>query len=385
AKPVTDPPPAKPATEPPPAKPATDPPPAKPPAATPPANSAEGNQGTPKPAPFANLPRHFDLPINTDEQAVSLGKIKPNPKFLLGVKLISGPEISKVKLFFELQPNHTKEARQWDILYKNRETDTGVPVAKFIYQGNDFRFQWYPAAADDKNVNYLKNCVVKFEVGSNRDERVLRKPFRIRNFKLVVDNPEVKADAEVAWLPNPKYIKTELGPMAVKTYGKNFFASPLITKKTPVRIAFSDIDYEQMSSILLTADIRSKIKLSATLQVHALPGQRPKLAKPALFESTATALQQNATILKQRHQQFSGTPIAQLRKLPNYQNLTDPQKNQMAARMKQEADVALEKSSKFVEQKKNSVDKFYGKVIPITISYQMGNRVIPLATTKSGQ
>ena len=390
AKPATDLPPAKPATDLPPAKPATDPPPAKPAdppqAATPPAKSTVGNQGNPqKPAPFANLPRYFDIPIHTDEQAVSLGKIKPNPKFLLGVKLISGPEISKSKLFFDLQPNHTKEARQWDILYKNRETDTGVPVAKFIYQGNDFRFQWYPAAADDKNVNYLKNCVVKFEVGSNRDERVLRKPFHIRNFKLAADNPEVKADAEVAWLPNPKFIKTELGSMAAETFGKNFFANPLIAKKTPVRIAFSDIDYEQMSSILLTADVRSKIKLSATLQVHALPGQKPKLGKPSLFDSTALALQQNATLLQQRHQQFSGAPIAQLRKLPNYQTLTDPQKKQLAARMKQEADVALEKSKKFVEQKKNSVDKFYGKVIPITISYQMGNRVIPLATTKSGQ
>ncbi|MCH2180391.1 MAG: protein kinase [Mariniblastus sp.] len=384
--------PTKPPADQPPAKPPADSTPDKPPATPPNMKPAGGNAANSanqkKPAPFANLPRHFNLPINTDGQAVSLGKIKPNPKYLLGVKLISGPEISKTKLFFELKSNHTEDTRQWDILYKTRETEPGVPVAKFVYQGNDFRFQWQPAASEDKNVNYLRNCVVKFEIGSNRDERVLRRPFRISKFKFAKDDPQVKVDPDdpdIAWLPDPKYITTELEQMDVKKYGKNFFENALITKKTPVRIAFSDIDYEQMSSILLTADIRTKIKLSATLQLHPIPGQKPKLAKPALFQSTGAALQRNANNLKQQHRQFSGTPIANLRKLPIYKSLTDPMKRQIAAQLKQEADLASEKSLKFGEQKTNSIDKFYDKVIPITISYQLGSRVIPLATTKPGQ
>ena len=174
--------------------PATTPPATTPPATTPPATNelvkpatdepapavkpggANANKTTnkPKPTPFVNLPAHFDLPINTEQEAKSLGKIKPDSKYLLGVKLISGPEISKSKISFELKANHPedKKTRQWDVLYKRRESDSGEPVAKFINQGNDFRFQWYPSAAEDENVNYLRNCVVKFEMGSNRGTSV---------------------------------------------------------------------------------------------------------------------------------------------------------------------------------------------------------------------
>ena len=192
-------------------------------------------------------------------------------------------------------------------------------------------------------------------------------------------------DPELDWLPDPKYITTQLGEMNEKQYGKNFFENGVITKKEPVRIAFSDIDYEQMSSILLTADIKSKVKLSAALQLHAVPGQRPKLAKPALIESTTTSLQRNAAMLNGNYSQFNATPIANLRKLPAYKSITDPQKRALAAQLKKAADIEKERSIKFSAQKTNSIDKFYDKVIPITISYKLGNREIPLATTTAGK
>ena len=366
-------------------KPATNEPVQTAPAGSPGGANARKTANKPKPAPFVNLPAHFDLPINTEQQAVSLGKIKPDSKYLLGVKLISGPEISKSKISFELKANHPedKKTRQWDVLYKQRESDAGEPVAKFINQGNDFRFQWHPSAAEDENVNYLRNCVVKFEMGSNRDERVLRSPFLIADFKFGADNPQVKVDLELDWLPDPKYITTQLGEMPEKQYGKNFFENGVITKKVPVRIAFSDIPYEQMCWIEVTADVKTKVKLAAALQLPS--GNRPKLAKPSLFESAANTLQQNANFKNEQYKQFHATPIANLRKLPAYKSITDPQKRKMAGDLKSAADVASEQRVQFLAQKTNSIDKFYDKVIPITISYKLGDREIPLATTTAGK
>ena len=229
----------------------------------------------------------------------------------------------------------------------------------------------------------MRNCVIKFNLGpKNRETRTLRKPIFIGGFKFADDNPEVKRDLEIAWLPDPKAITTQLGELKPQQFGKTYYENDMISKKSPVRIAFSDIDYEQMSWVLVTADVKAKTKLSASLQLGLDPRQRPKLAKPELLDDALNWLNQNAVQAKRQSDQIKGISIDALRKQTNNQSLTFPQKQKMEANFKQRSDIAQEQTKKFDEQRKNSIDKFYGKVIPITISYKLGNQQITLATTK---
>ena len=303
----------------------------------------------------------------------------------MSLTLLTGPEISKAKVFFELKANHSDTARQWDILYRKRQPEEGSLVAKFFKNGNDFGFQWLPAAAEEKNVNYLRNCVIKFDFGTHKTQRVLRSTTIIKGFKFGVDNPQIRLEPEMQWLPNPANITTQLSTLSEKEFGRTVVENPVITKKQPAGIFFSDIDYEQLTFILVTADVKSKVKLSASLQLRMLAGQRPKLAKPTLLESAAESLIQRSRSMRLAANQFKATPIDQLRKQPAYRNISYPQKLELEKKLKAEADVAAEQATKFIEQKTSSLEKFYGKVMPLTISYKLGNQNIPLATTISPQ
>ena len=155
-------------------------------------------------------------------------------------------------------------------------------------------------------------------------------------------------------------------------------------------ITFRSVDYEQMLAIVLGVDVRSKIRLTAAMNVQLVPGQKPVLAKPKAIESASVLLTGTAQRLKAEYQQFRAASTGDIREqllaqkqIRNGDEFSYDQKREIEDQMEKEAGVAEERRLSFAKQIAESLPKWLERPIPIRITYQLGDRTILLAETES--
>ena len=349
-------------------------------------------KNAPNPNPFKTLGESVEIPSNTETTKVPLGKITSVKGHYLSMKLQTGPGIAKSKINLELKPDHKKDLRRWQVVYKKRASQPEVAVAEFSRDENEgtLFFQWLAAAADEKKLNYLRNGLVHFVYSDKHKATLrLRKLIQIKGFQISQEKPEIRLEIDAPWLPNQNMISVELQDLPEKKFGKTIVEETVIKRKEPVRIFFSEIDYEQMSSVMLSADIRSKIKLYAALQIHLGDG-KSAIAKQKLIESTQAGLVQYSQANKAEYNQFKGTSLDNIRRNLKRQKLikadneyTWEMKKDRESKLKTLMDVSAERASKFNKQATESIPKFWGADLPVIVTYKLGKREIPLASTIS--
>ena len=227
--------------------------------------------------PFARYPASVDIPEATDTKKVSLGKLILEEKQLLAAELLSSPSVGKRSPVFSMKRS-ADDNQQWDISWNAKRGDP-IVVAKLKKSPGDLTFQWLPAAAENPSANYLRNCRMKLFTTSKSHWMSLRKPFRIKGFKVGKDSLDVSVESEIPWLPSPGSITAQCSLIRMKVppnSGRRPTLSPAeITKRSPARLYFSQ-NKSRYLWVEISASISKKVKLNANVFAQPNPNDRPQ-------------------------------------------------------------------------------------------------------------
>ena len=336
---------------------------------------------TKKPAaaanPFEKFTKLVDLPEATDTSDLKIGNLVIAKNHLLGLQLLAGPEIAKNKI--DLKLNRTENDKQlWDVELGVKRSDP-IAVAQFQKTPTEMKFRWLPAAAENKNVTALRNCMLKLSTPKDSQWLGLRKPVSIENFNFVDDQGFVKTEAEIESLPNPSALKVELQPinMRVKTDEARAIALSYhprqITKREPGRIFFHKAESSRYLYVEVAADIRKKARFSAQLML-AFPNRNPQqLRSAADLVDIARAIEP---------QQAEAMNVYQ-------QSLTATRPKDMVAaefnRLKKEAKDKSNQLNKLATVSSQNIlvaKEFSGKKIQLEVYFEMEGHRIVVANSK---
>ena len=336
---------------------------------------------TKKPAaaanPFEKFTKLVDLPEATDTSDLKIGNLVIAKNHLLGLQLLAGPEIAKNKI--DLKLNRTENDKQlWDVELGVKRSDP-IAVAQFQKTPTEMKFRWLPAAAENKNVTALRNCMLKLSTPKDSQWLGLRKPVSIENFNFVDDQGFVKTEVEIGSLPNPSALKVELQPINMKVKTDEARAIALsyhprqITKREPGRIFFHRAESSRYLYVEVAADIRKKARFSAQLML-AFPNRNPQqLRSAADLVDIARAIEpQQAEAMNVYQQSLTATKpkdmvAAEFNRLKKEAKDKSNQLNKLATVSSQNILVAKE---------------FSGKKIQLEVYFEMEGHRIVLANSK---
>ena len=253
------------------------------------AKSAEKKTSSAKGNPFAKLPETVDLPPSTETGDVKIANVTIDKRYLMGLELLAGPEICKHKFVFDLKRS-ASDKQLWDIRMQRRKRDDPLPVAQIQKTPAELKFRWLSAAEKFEDANYIRNCKIKLSAAEYSAWIGLRKPVDIQNFAFQSGKTSVKADIDLAWLPNPQKVQIELAPIKVeekdkenREKGKVFYSPREVSKKAPGLIYFREKEDLRFFFVEVSVDVRSKLKMQAQMYTLGGDGSPRPLKREADF------------------------------------------------------------------------------------------------------
>jgi len=185
--------------------------------------------GDPKPdtsGPFGQLAAAVDLPalapsVKPDESAppptaaVSLGRV------LLAGDADATAEILGVESAFKTKGRSSFEIRpatagadklRWEIVLvdKRPSADPPAKIAEVMIKDEELWFRWTPAAVENKDANYLRNCLLRLLSGTTDRQVALRKPVATEPISTNLDRGRLASQIDVDWLPDSSTLKLEV-------------------------------------------------------------------------------------------------------------------------------------------------------------------------------
>ena len=342
------------------------------------AKEKEKSKREPKPVeignPFKEMIANVDLPESTNTEDFQMTDLVIEENHLLGLDLISGPQISRGK--FELILNRSDDDNQlWDLAIQAKRSDP-VNVAQFQKTPTEMTFRWLPAAAENEDANYLRNCKLKLTTPNNTGYLGLRKPVTISGLIFAEDAASVKTEVEAQWLPNPDALQIELKPFSTGDRADEVNFNPReITKRNPGQVFFRSKDDEKLFSVIVTADFRKNIRLNAQMTLN-LPNSKPKaLRTKADLDNFFSVVELEKTKANQFNQQAQMTKTRPTGMNKEEFNRIKDEANTKAEQMND----AFTLAAGAVETSKRLADV----EIPVTIFFEMDGNPVVIAETPS--
>ena len=325
--------------------------------------------------PFKVLPATIDLPLFTDLDDFKIADLVLSEKHLISLKLLTGPEVCKSKVLFDLVRSESNK-QLWDVRLQRRKRETPVPIAQFQKTPSDFLFRWLPAASQYDEANYIRNCKIKASSPDYLGWVGLRKPLKIEKFVFPENKTSVKLDVDLQWLPNPENLKIELTPFSIekrvkgKDRGNVYLEPKEITRNLPGIVFFRKDEKYRFLFLRVDADVRAKLKLQCQMYVLGGTGKVLPLRKTNEMEELANALKLRKQEAMLRSQQ------AETADLPN--GVTKTEFNQLKKELGRAADLAVQQSD-VAEDYTKIVSELANRRIPFEVFFELGQQRIKLA------
>ena len=328
--------------------------------------------------PFEKFVESIDLPVETDTKDLKIADLVIEKNHLLGLKLLSQPSISRAKITFAL--NRSEDDKQlWNVELTPKRS-TPVAVAQFQKTPTEMKFRWLPAAAQEKDAGYLRNCLLELATPKDSTWLRLRSPVDLNEFAFAEDLASTEYDFELPWLPNPKNVKIELQPFNIGTRNDEVGFEPReFTPQESGRIFFRDKLPERFFYIGVSADLRKKSKLKAQAEVILPNGKTQQLRSMEDLVKFATALGNEA-----KATQYQSDQLAKLRANTRPPNMSNEELVALRKETKANA-TKLTKSFGLSQQYVELSKEFSGRVIPLQIYFEMENHRIIIAESKASK
>ena len=328
--------------------------------------------------PFKVLPETIDLPLFTDLDDFKIADLVLSPKYLMSLKLLTGPEVCKSKAQFDLVRSES-DKQLWDVRLQRRKRETPVPIAQFQKTPSEFLFRWLPAASQYDEANYIRNCKIKASSPDYLGWVGLRKPLEIEDFVFPENKTAVKLDVDLKWLPNPENLKIELTPFSVekrvkgKDRGNVYLEPQEITRNLPGIVFFRKDEKFRFLFLRVTADVRAKLKLQCQMYVLGGAGEILPLRKTSGMEELANALTLRKQEAMLRSQQ------AETADLPK--GMTKTEFNKLKKELGKAVDLAV-KQSDVAEDYMKIVAELANRRIPFEVFFELEQQRIKLAQSE---
>ncbi|MEM7453258.1 MAG: protein kinase [Planctomycetota bacterium] len=225
--------------------------------------------------PFQALPRATDLPPIESLAQHDISEIFVPSNYLMALELVSGQEIAKSRISFEAVRS-TENRQLWEIKLKSRPRDEPVTIAKFFKNDLQFSFIWTPAASENEDANYLRNCFLKLSGNNDKIAYLkLREPVVIENFVLNEEEMYAELSTEIAWLPRTENLRLEIQTMRYpgipkphETGGRLMLEPRTVAQREPAIFWFRENPQERMMWIEMVVTGRRVLSVEAQMFVN---------------------------------------------------------------------------------------------------------------------
>ena len=328
--------------------------------------------------PFEKFVKSVDLPAETDSQDFKIADLVIEKSHLLGLKLLSEPMIARPKIEFKL--NRSADDKQlWNVELIPKRADP-IAVAQFQKTPTEIKFRWLPAAAEEKNANYLSNCLLELATPKDSIWLRLRSPKNLSEFAFGEDPSSAELELEIPWLPNSQFIKVELQPFNIGTRADVVGFEPReFGVQDAGRIFFRERPADRFFFVEVAVDLRKKAKLQAQTTVLLPNGKMQSLRSMDDLAKFSIALGNEARSATSRSEQLD-----QIRANTRPPNMS----NDELVNLRKEAKASasnLTKSFELTQKYAELIKKLPGKVIPLQIYFEMENHRIVLAESKASK
>lgn len=322
--------------------------------------------------PFENFAKLTDLPEATNTVDAKIGDLIIAKNHLLGLELLAEPAIARGKV--DLTLNRSADDKQlWNVELTAKRSDP-IAVAQFQKTPTEMKFRWLPAAAENNDANFLRNCKLKLSTPKDSTWLGLRSPVLIEGLGFAEDAAMAKAETEVNWLPNPEMLKVELQPFQIGGPDDRVGFNPReVTKRAPGRIFFREKEPERFFFIEVTTEIRKKTRFLAQMTVLVPGGGSQPLRAASDLVGYTQALEEQKN---QALYQYEQSKTAKKPKNMEYKEFS---------RLKKEAEQNAETLTEMTDLSRLYVDlakQLSGREIPIQIYFDMSGHRIVIAKSK---
>ena len=328
--------------------------------------------------PFTKFVKTTDLPEASNTKDFKIADLVIEKNHLLGLKIISAPPIARSKIGFNL--NRSSDDKQlWNVELAPKRSSP-ITVAQFQKTPTEMKFRWLPAAAEQKDANYLRNCLLDLSTPKDSTTLRLRSPIEIEDFKLTEDGGAAKAQLELPWSPSPNSIKVELQPFEIGRRADRVSFEPRVFQtQDSGRVFFRDKPSERFFFIDVTAEPGKKIKFEAQMTLSLPNGKLKSLNSMEDLVKFSTALDAEKAAAAFRSEQLD--KIRAKTRPPNMTN------DELVALRKQAKATASGLANSFdLTQKYIKLSKeVSGKVIPLQLYFEIEEYRIVLAEAKNSK
>ncbi|MCH7728333.1 MAG: hypothetical protein IH991_17925 [Planctomycetes bacterium] len=246
----------------------------------------------PKVNPFAKLAKSVDLP--------ALGSTSdPNPeatkRMIIGdlklaefettffAEMSGGDQAYNSKQVFVMRnADRGLDERAFEIYLKKSNNDE-LMIAKWGIEEQKLWFEWTNKAQQEVASNYVRNCLLTLNTGTETHQLALRKPVSMG--RLAIDMDKVsggKIDARLDYLPSADFISVEI------SVAKNFPPHKLANRELEVtgKNSSTKLLLGEPGQEILYFYIKSALKGKGGLEITALPKLYPQQRKMTAFNKT---------------------------------------------------------------------------------------------------
>ncbi|MBW3597436.1 MAG: serine/threonine protein kinase [Planctomycetes bacterium] len=253
----------------------------------------------PKPKePFADFAQSAVSlpPLETEEgaaaslQPVSLGKVYDDPEAGVFVRLVGGDTAHDGREVFTLeQDDPSFRNRAWTV---NLGEEAPVTVARLSLDDQDnLMFQWTPESAEQKDANYLRNCMLNIQIGDKIKDAVLREPEIVEPISVSLSKPSPRPpQIDLAYPPAEENLQVEIteleGPFPNHTFAPQ---NTIKASRDTAQILFGDPPTQLLVLQVQTSMSRGRLGIALTPFINM--GGRPVRLKPGALEQAAATYQ----------------------------------------------------------------------------------------------
>jgi hypothetical protein len=158
-----------------------------------------GDQPAGAAAPFADTAGAVTIPQLRDRTEVILTQVHPSDQYLLACELIGNPELTR-RTRFSLEKDPGEQSQTWTVSGQSG-TSGLLQIASLSLVGSDLKFRWLNDGGRDPTFAYLRNCLLKLEIGDATKLVRLRRPQAIGEVKLTADEPAKTVEFEIVDFP----------------------------------------------------------------------------------------------------------------------------------------------------------------------------------------
>lgn len=220
--------------------------------------------------PFQKLPASIALPEVRETVPLPIGNVYIPGGYLMGAELISNEHVGPGRIVFDMERDES-DNQAWNFTFARNPRDSKTRVATLKRQSDQLVFQWLDAAAEQRQVGYLQNCVLKIFTPEHTAWLALREPIEIEPVVLNPTNLSVSVPLEIDFAPapegwwievlKPKIAETSLNPNVID-----------LKRGLPGRVLLKGQDRRPLVWVNLALEVKAKTRLRVDLTVFE--GQR---------------------------------------------------------------------------------------------------------------